>query len=87
MSTKYEPLEMHLRATPSAVKLLTLQLPELARIIGASLPDSAFIHRPWWANQKNSKSRPQAHAWLEAGFVVEEVNQSRTNGWVRFKRQ
>jgi len=86
MSAKYEPLEKHLRATPPAVKQLTIQLSELAHIIGASLPDSAFTHRPWWGNQKNSKSRPQAHAWMAAGFVVEEVNQSRTNGWVRFKR-
>ena len=87
MPTKYEPLEMYLRATPSAVKQLTLKLSELAQIIGAPLPDSAFTHRPWWANQKNSKTRPQAHAWLAASFVVEGVNQSRTNGWVRFKRQ
>lgn len=87
MPLKYEPLEMFLRATPSGVKQLTLRLSELADIIGASLPDSAFTHRPWWANQKNSKTRPQSHAWMAAGFVVEEVNQSRKNGWVRFKRQ
>ena len=87
MSTKYEPLEMHLRSTPSTVKQLTVKLSVLAHIIGASLPDSAFTHRPWWGNQKNSKTRPQSHAWMAAGFVVEEVNQSRTNGWVRFKRQ
>jgi len=87
MPTKYEPLEMHLRATPSAVKQLTIQLSELAHIIGASLPDSAFTHRQWWENQKDSNLRPQSHAWLAAGFAVEEVNQSRTNGWVRFKRQ
>ncbi len=87
MTTKYEPLGIHLRATPSKIKQVTVQLSELANIIGASLPDSAFTHRPWWENQKNSKSRPQAHAWLTASFSVDEVNQSRTNGWVRFKRQ
>jgi len=86
MSTKYEPLELHLRAIPSKVRDVTLSFSELERILGAPLPASASTHRPWWGNQKNSKSRPQAHAWLSAGFVVDAVNQERANGSVRFKR-
>ena len=87
MSGKYEPLELHLRATPANVREVTLSFTEIARILGASLPESATTHRPWWGNQKNSKSRPQAHAWLSAGFMVETVSQGRANGSVRFKRQ
>jgi len=87
MATKYEPLEIHLRATPQDVRELTLSFSDIARILGTPLPESAISHRAWWGNQKDSKSRPQAHAWLSAGFLVDTVNQGRTSGWVRFKRQ
>ena len=87
MPVKYEPLELHLRAIPSVTREVTISFPELERILGAPLPASALTHRPWWGNQKNSKSRPQAHAWLSAGFLVDTVNQGRSNGFVRFKRK
>ena len=87
MPTKYEPLEIHLRATPRNVHELTLSFSDIARILRVSLPESAIQHRAWWGNQKDSKSRPQAHAWLSAGFLVDTVNQGRSSGWVRFKRQ
>ena len=87
MPTKYEPLELHLRAVPSNVREVTIQFSELHRILGAPLPESALTHRPWWGNQKDSKTRPQAHAWLSAGFEVDTVNQARGSGWVRFRRR
>ena len=87
MATKYKPLELHLRSIPANVHEVTITFLDLAEILGAPLPSSAFTHRPWWGNQKHSKTRPQAHAWLSAGFVVETVNQSTENGWARFKRQ
>ena len=86
MPRKYDALELHLRETPPSVRALTIPLSEVARIIGSPLPASAFTHRPWWGNQKETKTRPQAHAWLSAGFAVESLNQSKTNGWVRFER-
>lgn len=86
MANKYEPLELHLRGIPSRVREVTLSFAELGRILGAPLPASALTHRPWWGNQKDSKTRPQAHAWLSAGFAVDTVNQGRSNGSVRFKR-
>lgn len=87
MATKYEPLELHLRAVPAKVQEVTLSFAELERILGAPLPASALTHRPWWGNQKDSKTRPHAHAWLSAGFAVDTVNQARTSGSVRFRRQ
>lgn len=86
MPNKYEPLEIHLRAIPAQSREVTISFSELAKILGAPLPESAFTHRPWWGNQRDSKSRPQAHAWLSAGFEVDSVNQTRGTGWVRFKR-
>lgn len=87
MPMKYEALELHLNALPKTVRELTISFAELELILGAPLPSSALAHRAWWGNQKDSKGRPQAHAWLSAGFMVDSVNQSRTNGSVRFKRQ
>lgn len=86
MQSKYEPLELHLRAISPDTRELTLSFSEIERILGASLPASAKFHRPWWSNQKDSKARPQAHAWLSAGFVVDMVNQGSSNASVRFKR-
>ena len=86
MQAKYEPLELYLRAVPPGTKEVTLSFAEVERIIAAPLPDSAKSHRPWWGNQKDSKMRPQAHAWLSAGFVVDTVNQGGSNASVRFRR-
>jgi hypothetical protein len=85
VQTKYEPLELHLRAVPAKTKEVTLSFIEIEGILGASLPASARTHRPWWANQKDSKTRPQARAWLAAGFEVDAVNQGGSAS-VRFKR-
>ena len=87
LPAKYEPLELHLRAISSNLREVTLSFSEIERILGAALPESATTHRPWWANQRDSKSRPQAHAWLSAGFLVDAVNQGRGNGSVLFRRK
>jgi hypothetical protein len=84
---KYEPLELHLRFLGAHTSDVTLSFAEIERILGAPLPVSARTHRPWWGNQKNSKVRPQAHAWLSAGFIVDAVNFGGTNASVRFKRR
>jgi hypothetical protein len=86
VQSKYEPLELHLRAVSPATKDVTLSFAEIERILGAPLPASARSHRAWWGNQKDSKTRPQAHAWLSAGFVVDTVSQAGSNASVRFKR-
>jgi hypothetical protein len=43
---------------------------EVARVVG-ELPDSAVIHRPWWANDR---SHVQATAWIEAGYKVDTID-------------
>lgn len=86
MQTKYEPLELYLRAVPTRINVVTLSFAEIERIVGAPLPASAMTHRPWWGNQKDSRTRSQAHAWLSAGFKVDVVNQGGGNASVRFMR-
>ena len=88
MAGKYEPLELHLRAIPKEQREVTLSFAEIGRILGSPLPASALTHRPWWGNQQDSQGRPQAHAWLSAGFEVDTVNQgSSSSASVRFRRR
>ena len=43
---------------------------EIEQILGFSLPPSAYVHKPWWANGGHS----QANAWLDVGYKVSNVN-------------
>ena len=46
---------------------------ELEQILGFKLPDSAYLYRPWWANQAKS-GHSQAMAWDTAGGKTKLVN-------------
>jgi putative addiction module component (TIGR02574 family) len=59
---------------------------DVAKVLGEPLPHSAFTYREWWANQTDAANRPQARAWIEAGFSVDEVHQNGNAGWVEFVR-
>lgn len=82
MSSKYDALASFLRSQGTHQITVTLSYKDIEKIIGAKLPQSAFKHRPWWGNQVDCENRPQAKAWLSAGFRVETV----TEGGVRFAR-
>ncbi len=45
---------------------------EVELVIGRKLPASAYRHRPWWANEERGHSH--AKAWLEAGYMTEQVD-------------
>jgi hypothetical protein len=63
---KYDPLCGHLRRQRQAEFELTF--PEIERILGAMLPNSAT--RPqWWANVTDpDTTHVQRKAWREAGY-------------------
>ena len=42
-------------------------------MIGGVLPDSAFKHRPWWANRAEGKGS-QNLAWQSVGWETKDVN-------------
>ncbi len=42
-------------------------------LIGGALPDSAFKHRPWWANRTAGKGS-QNLAWQSIGWETKDVN-------------
>ena len=81
--SKYQFLNTFLKATPLDVNEITLSFEQISLV--SQLPNSAHIHRAWWSNQKDIDNRPQAKAWIEAGFVVSSVNQK--FGWVKFTRK
>jgi hypothetical protein len=74
---KYDPLREHLKAAPQPARMTFEQI---EGIVGR-LPPSAYEHRAWWAN---SRSHPNAVAWLDAGRLVDEVSLER--GYVVFSK-
>ena len=87
MAAKYEPLKRHRRATPNSTSEVTLSFQQINEIIGDPLPQSAYTYREWWSNQSDTRNRPQAHAWIAAGFVVDAVHQDKPRARVRFRRK
>ncbi|KQY93358.1 hypothetical protein ASD21_11385 [Caulobacter sp. Root1455] len=63
--TKYEPLKRHLEGMFQHGEV-RLSFAEIERILGFSLPPSAYDAQPWWSNTRAGHS--QAAAWLDAGW-------------------
>ena len=68
--TKYAALEDHLRE--SGQDAVPMTFADIARVIGADLPPSAFKHRPWWSN--NPSNSVITNSWLKAGYKTENVD-------------
>ena len=68
--SKYAPLAAHLRE--SGRDTVPMAFADIARVIGAELPPSAFTHRAWWSN--NPTNNVMTHAWLEAGYKTANVD-------------
>lgn len=69
---KYAPLYEHLKDLK--IEEWPTSFAELERILGFNLPDSAYIYRPWWANQGVRGAHSQAVAWEMAGWRTSRVN-------------
>jgi len=52
--------------------MLRLTFAEIEKILGSSLPPSAYEHRAWWANS-HSHSHAR-HGWIKAGFETSNVD-------------
>lgn len=68
---KYGPLYRHLIALDVPQWRATFRVIE--SILGFDLPNSARVHRPWWANQANG-GHSHALAWHAAGWRTTAVN-------------
>jgi hypothetical protein len=73
---KYDPITAFLRRQPSEKDAIQLSFQRLEEIIGDDLPPSAYYDRTWWGNTVN-RTRVQAHAWLNAGWMVDSVDLAR----------
>jgi hypothetical protein len=69
---KYAPLYRHLAALTEPEWRATFR--EIERVLGFRLPDSARIHRPWWANQGERGGHSHALAWEMAGWRTSQVD-------------
>lgn len=68
--SKYQPLTDYLLSN-SDKKSVLLTFDSIESLIyPQNLPDSAYIHREWWANDRYHS---QAKAWYKAGFLVYAV--------------
>ena len=83
MSSKYTPLEHFLRGLPINQQEVTMSFEQIERILNDKLPQSATQHRAWWSNETEG-SHVEAHAWLDAGWKMDSVDQHQQ--WVRFLR-
>lgn len=79
--SKYEPLARHLATLPSDT--WNARFAEVEKVLGFDLPQSAFRHRAWWANQ-NGANHSQTEGWRAAGWETREIDFSRRT--VRFER-
>lgn len=69
---KYAPLYHHLVKWRRKEWRATFS--EIEKVLGFSLPDSARIHRPWWANQGERGGHSHALAWEMAGWKTSQVD-------------
>jgi len=78
---KYDGLTELLRHRPGDRFRLTFE--QVAASVPGGLPPSAYRYRVWWANEPKG-SHVQARGWINAGWLVAEVDFS--GGTVTFSR-
>jgi hypothetical protein len=64
----YDPLNRFL--SESGKDTVKMSFTEIERLLGRSLPQSAYTYNAWWANGGHS----QAGAWLNAGYKVSGID-------------
>ena len=69
-ASKYHPLFHYLQRCDQLQVDLTFA--EIEALMGEPLPPSARQKRMWWSNRR--KGALQANAWMDAGFVVDDLN-------------
>ncbi len=79
---KYAPLYHYLGAFSGNKCWATFG--EIETLLGFELPDSARVHRPWWANSASKGGHSQSLAWEMAGWKTEAVDLD--NESLRFRR-
>ena len=79
----YSQLYAWLMGQPADLNHIPATFQQIEAILGRTLPRSASQRPQWWEN--NSTQHSHASAWLEAGFLTEQV--SIANRTLTFRRQ
>lgn len=69
-TSKYYPLYTFFQQSDDDVIVLTVA--DVNSIMGGKLPASARTQRAWWSNRRTAVA--QAAAWIESGYLVDELN-------------
>ena len=83
MAGKYAPLEQYLRELPANQMEVTQGFEQIEKLLGSSLPASAYEDRRWWDHEKEG-NHVNARAWANAGWKIDDVNVNEK--WVKFVR-
>lgn len=70
---KYDPLFQHLCTAGDGPLVMTF---EAVAVLVGGLPKSAYSYSAWWANETDGR-HVEAHAWMNAGRLVEHVDLNR----------
>ena len=80
--SKYEPIRKFLEGSSS--EGIDVSFGQIEGILGFELPNSAYRHQAWWANEMHG-SHSHSRSWQEAGWETCQVNTERRT--VRFERR
>jgi CBS domain-containing protein len=80
--SRYAQLAIWLQDQSSRTDLVKPTFLQIEEVIGGKLPESAYKHRAWWAN--DPVGHVQSQAWLDVGWRVASVNMA--TQVVRFAR-
>ncbi len=73
--SKYDPLKFHL--IQSQESIIHLSFAQIERILDAPLPNSAFRHNAWWANEVEG-THSHSDSWMDAGYRTESLDLNAT---------
>lgn len=79
---KYTPLTYWLQS--QNLDKISLSFSEIEKIIGKSLPPSAYKYSRWWVNNENN---PQGKSWIDAGYYVTNNTRIYIENMVRFEKK
>lgn len=68
----YAPLHAWLVGQPANINSIPATFQQVERILGFVLPATARQKPQWWEN--NPTRHVQAKAWLDAGFVTQDLS-------------
>ncbi len=72
--SKYDPLARYL--SEQKAESVTLRFGKINELVAGGLPQSAFDHRPWWANRYDGKDA-QNLGWQSVGWETKDVDMKR----------